>query len=319
MFMVAMANSFTRIIAKIGKVCQCAAVSLLAVMLLAASPAVAAETEQRSSCTTLDGELICIRAAVYAVDVCEAISVFARRYQLPEAFFARLIWQESRFDPGAISPAGAQGIAQFMAGTARLRRLDNAFDPASALAKSAEYLRELQLKYGNLGLAAAAYNAGEGRLSRVINANAGVPFETRDYVSIITGYPIDTWLGEGPADVDYTLAAGKDFVPACVDMAKAVPMPQFEPDPAVWQPWGVLIAQNFGRDLAVRRFTHAQTSYAAVLGAEKMMLISVRNPSFGPRTRFSARVGRQSRKEAQQLCDALLAIGGNCIVQKNGP
>jgi transglycosylase-like protein with SLT domain len=287
-------------------------------LLCSAGPSVAAETRS-TSCTTLDGTRICIRAAAYTVDVCAAISTLADRYRLPNAFFARLIWQESRFDPGAISPAGAQGIAQFMAGTARLRGLDNAFDPAEALAKSAEYLHELQLKYGNLGLAAAAYNAGEGRMTRVVNAGSGVPFETRNYVSIITGYPVDMWLGEPPVEVDYTLDPDQDFIPACVDMAKAVPMPEFGPDPAGWQPWGILIAQNFNRNLAVRRFTRAQASYAAVLGAEPMMLISVRNPNFGTRTRFSAMVGRPTQQEAQALCDALLAIGGNCIVQRNGP
>jgi len=316
-----MANSFTTIIAKFGKVCQgtlLGALALTSALALASTPAVAAEIAP-ASCTTLDGDRICIRPAAYIVDVCQAIEIFARRYQLPEAFFARLIWQESRFDPTAVSPAGAEGIAQFIGSTARLRGLQNAFDPASALAKSAEYLRELQHKYGNLGLAAAAYNAGEGRISRVVNASAGVPSETRSYVSIITGYSIDNWLGEVPADVDYTLDPNKAFVPACVDMAKAVPMPEFAPDPAVWQPWGILIAQNFGRELAVRRFTRAQAGYASVLGPEKMLLISVRNPSFGPRTRYSTMVGRPTRQQAQELCDALLAIGGNCIVQKNGP
>ncbi|MDB5586006.1 MAG: hypothetical protein JWP26_976 [Devosia sp.] len=292
---------------------------LIILALAFSAPAAMADDARSASCTTLDGTRICIRPAAYVVDVCEAIATLARRYELPEAFFARLIWQESRFDPAAISPAGAQGIAQFTAGTARLRRLDNAFDPAQALAKSAEYLRELELKYGNLGLAAAAYNAGEGRMTRVVTAGSGVPFETRDYVSIITGRPIDYWLGDAPEAIDYALRPERSFIAACVEMAKATPMPQFLPDPAVWQPWGILIAQNFGRDLVVRRFTRAQASYGAVLGPEKLMLISVRNSNFGPRTRYSAMVGRPTRKDAQQLCDALLAAGGNCIVQKNGP
>jgi hypothetical protein len=292
---------------------------LIILVLVLGAPTATAQNPKPASCTNFDGDRICIRQTAYVVDVCEAIATYAKRYQLPEAFFARLIWQESRFDPAAISPAGAEGIAQFIGSTARLRGLGNAFDPASALQKSAEYLRELQLKYGNLGLAAAAYNAGEGRISRVVNANAGVPFETRNYVSIITGYPIDAWLGAVPVEVDYALDPAKPFIPACVDMAKATPMPQFMPDPGVWQPWGILIAQNFGRDLAVRRFNRAQADYAAVLGPEKLLLISVRNPSFGPRTRYSAMVGRPTRRDAQDLCDALLAAGGNCIVQKNGP
>src|ERR1700730_1595281 len=82
---------------------------------------------------------------------------------LPEEFFTRLIWQESRFDPAAVSPAGAQGIAQFMPQTAAMRGLTNAFEPLQALRESASYLRELRLTFrGNLGLATAAYNAGPG-------------------------------------------------------------------------------------------------------------------------------------------------------------
>src|SRR5262245_55321198 len=63
---------------------------------------------------------------------------------LPEEFFTRLIWQESRFDPTAVSPAGAQGIAQFMPQTAAMRGLINAFEPLQALRESASYLRELR-------------------------------------------------------------------------------------------------------------------------------------------------------------------------------
>ena len=269
-------------------------------------------------CHDIDGVNLCIHAATYTADVCQAIATVAPRWKLPEAFLARLIWQESRFDPQAISPVGAQGIAQFMAGTARLRDLYNPFNPAAALAKSAQYLRELELKFGNLGLAAAAYNAGEGRISRVRASGSFVPAETRAYVSTITGRPVDDWLIEPPPAVDYTLSAKAGFIESCVDMASAAPMPDFGLDPARWQPWGVLLAQNYSRDTAVRRWKRAQTAHSGVLGDEDMLLVSVRNPSFGPRTRFSAMVGRPTRREAQQLCSALLAAGGNCIVQKNG-
>ena len=59
-----------------------------------------------------------------------------------------------------MSPVGAQGIAQFMPGTASERGLFDPFDPVSALPKAAEFLEELHHTFGNLGLAAAAYNAG---------------------------------------------------------------------------------------------------------------------------------------------------------------
>jgi soluble lytic murein transglycosylase-like protein len=83
---------------------------------------------------------------------------------LPANFFARLIWQESRFDPVAVSRAGTQGVAQFMPATANWRGLSNPFDPLEAIAQSAKLLRDLRREFGNLGLAAAAYNAGSGRV-----------------------------------------------------------------------------------------------------------------------------------------------------------
>ena len=60
----------------------------------------------------------------FIVDVCKRIEGAARKWKLPPAFFARLIWRESRFDPNAVSPVGASGIAQFMPGTAKDRKLE---------------------------------------------------------------------------------------------------------------------------------------------------------------------------------------------------
>src|SRR5258707_12521896 len=98
--------------------------------------------------------------------ICNLIETHAGRNQLPADFFARLIWKESRFDPNAVSPVGAEGIAQFMPGTAKMRGLVNPFDIEQAIPASAKYLAEMKVGYGNLGLAAAAYNAGESRVSR---------------------------------------------------------------------------------------------------------------------------------------------------------
>src|SRR4051812_15308653 len=97
--------------------------------------------------------------------LCETIDQSAAAYDLPTEFFARLIWRESRLQANAVSSAGAQGIAQFMPQTAALRNLDDAFDPAQALPASAHYLDDLRDRFGNLGLAAAAYNSGEQRVS----------------------------------------------------------------------------------------------------------------------------------------------------------
>ena len=86
----------------------------------------------------------------------DGVAAAAGENDLPVDFFARLIWQESRFDPTAVSRAGAQGVAQFMPATASARGLADPFDPIEAIAHSAKLLRDLRREFGNLGLAAAA-------------------------------------------------------------------------------------------------------------------------------------------------------------------
>ena len=98
-----------------------------------------------------------------ADDICRALEQSAAENALPVEFFARVIWQESRFDAQAVSPKGAAGIAQFMPATASWHGLADPFEPVEALRHSAAYLRELLDRFGNLGL--AAYNAGPGRVS----------------------------------------------------------------------------------------------------------------------------------------------------------
>jgi hypothetical protein len=117
----------------------------------------------------------------------------ATAHTLPVGYFLRLIRQESGFNPNSISAAGAQGIAQFMPATAFDRGLRDPFDPAEALPKSAELLNELRDHFGNLGLAAAAYNAGPERVQRWLAGKSQLPQETIDYVRVITGHDAVDW------------------------------------------------------------------------------------------------------------------------------
>jgi hypothetical protein len=128
-------------------------------------------------------------------ELCEVMIMVARGYGLPVGFFARLIWQESGFRTQIVSSAGAQGIAQFMPGVAAEKGLEDPFDPMQALPASAEFLRELHRQFGNHGLAAAAYNAGPGRVSRWLAKRGKLPNETRSYVFIITGQQPEQWVG----------------------------------------------------------------------------------------------------------------------------
>src|SRR5205085_3311744 len=77
--------------------------------------------------------------------------------------------------------------------TAAERGLFDPFDPVQALPKSAEFLKELRDQFGNLGLAAAAYNAGPQRLRNWLAGTATMPQETRNYVMAITGRSVEDW------------------------------------------------------------------------------------------------------------------------------
>ena len=108
----------------------------------------------------------------------------ARRHNIPEDLFLRLVQQESGWNPGAVSPKGARGLAQLMPATARYLRV-NPDDPAQNLEGGARYLREQYERFRSWRLALAAYNAGPEAVER----HNGVPpyRETRGYVKAILG------------------------------------------------------------------------------------------------------------------------------------
>src|SRR5205807_6221520 len=134
--------------------------------------------------------------------ICLLIESAAAANGLPVEFFARVIWRESHYNPNAVGPPTrsgerAQGIGQFMPGTAAERRLLDPFDPVEALPKSAEFLRDLRGQFGNLGLAAAAYNAGPQRVRAWLAGRRTLPRETRNYVAAVTGRGADAWAALG--------------------------------------------------------------------------------------------------------------------------
>lgn len=104
-----------------------------------------------------------------------------RKHQLPDGLLSALIWQESRFNPLAISPAGAAGLAQLMPATAKELGVSNRHDPHQSIDGGARYLRRMLDQFGSIPLALAAYNAGPNAVKRV----GGIPRnkETPGYVT----------------------------------------------------------------------------------------------------------------------------------------
>jgi soluble lytic murein transglycosylase-like protein len=113
------------------------------------------------------------------------ISGAAQRWNVSATLLAAQLYQESKFNPFAVSPAGAQGIAQFMPGTARSYGLDDPFDAERAIDAPAHLMRDLLRQFGAVPLALAAYNAGSAAVSRC-GCVPPIP-ETTAYVAAIVG------------------------------------------------------------------------------------------------------------------------------------
>jgi len=257
------------------------------------------------------------RAEPPAVDeICRVLAQVAADNDLPEEFFTRLIWQESRFDSKAVSPKGAQGIAQFTPQTAAMRGLANAFEPLEALRESAAYLRELRTTFsGNLGLAAAAYNAGPGAVEAWFAGRGMLPFETQAYVRIVTGYAADAWTAKPtPTFESSTVPTGE----RCAEIAKAMMesvrrrLP-LSSSPA-WGPWGVQLVGNWSEGGVLAAYERLRRRYASVLGDRLPLVMYARR---GAGATFVVRVSEKSRAEADALCGKLRAAGGACIVLRN--
>jgi hypothetical protein len=261
--------------------------------------------------------------------MCLMIESAAKSQDLPLEFFARVIWQESRFQSDAVGPVTrsgqrAQGIAQFMPGTASERRLLDPFDPVQALPKSAEFLNELRNQFGNLGLAAAAYNAGPRRVQDWLAGSGYMPQETRNYVVAITGSTVDDWAA---ASRNGNKAKTPDAAPRS-NCRELMALLKRAPNPFVTQLeqhvtlaaaklWGVQLAAGFDRDKALAMYARAMKRLSAVIGDQDPSLLTSVMRSRGTRTFYLVRIGADTRAAADDLCNRIRRAGGACFVLRN--
>ena len=248
--------------------------------------------------------------------LCGIVETAARQEGLPVNFFTRLIWRESSFQSGAVSPAGAQGVAQFMPGTAAERGLADPFDPAAAIPASAKLLAELAQRFGNLGLAAAAYNAGPNALADWIAGHGFLPLETQDYVLAITGHDVEEWRGANPPSP----AAPDPDKPCLASIANLRVAHGAGASPIVsglFAPWGVQISASFDKGSALRAFARAQHDYYRVIGNVTPFVLGSVLRSRGWRPFYRVRLPAQTGAEAKKLCDRLQAAGAACAVLRS--
>ena len=263
--------------------------------------------------------------------VCDLIEEHAGRNGLPEQYFARLIWKESRFNPNAVSPVGAEGIAQFMPGTARERGLADPFDPEQAVPKAAHFLAELRKRFGNWGLAAAAYNGGPNRLAgwlaaRTAGQSRFLPMETENYVLLITGTAVEDWArdaaeatdgyGRSPPARQATRDAQAACAPTLIAIRRLQPaLPAISEAP--FAPWGVQLAGNFSKARALAAFQRAGARHRTVIGELQPMVIGTHLRSRGTRAFYRVRLPAATRAEAAALCRRIQADRGACVVLRS--
>jgi hypothetical protein len=257
--------------------------------------------------------------------ICQMVQSAAAANGLPLEFFARVIWQESRFRSDAVGPTTrsgqrAQGIAQFMPMTAAERLLHNPFDPIQALPKSAEFLRELRAQFGNLGLAAAAYNAGPQRVRDWIAGKRTIPSETQAYVRIVTGRSVEEWARSEQNVLMVTIP--KEMT--CAETAKIVARPQSpaqSPSTVVRSKpapdWGVQLVGDRSEIKALAVYRQLQKKHQMILGSYEPVVIRTTLRVTAAPIWSRVRIDADSREVAEMLCSRLRAVGESCLVQRN--
>jgi hypothetical protein len=192
-----------------------------------------------------------------------------------------------------------------------------------ALPKAAEFLAELRNQFGNLGLAAAAYNAGPRRVRDWLDGTGGMPAETRNYVLATTGRELEDWV-----------AIGKNGTPSdgetkatCLEL---VALFRQEPNQFVSRlkqsvtrafamPWGIQMATGFNRNQALAAYANVVKSLGTVFDKEAdpaRQPILVR--SRGTSSFYQVRIGANSRSEADRLCTQIRLAHGACLVKRRG-
>ena len=243
--------------------------------------------------------------------VCPLVESAASDNHIGVGLLTRLVWTESRFQAHVVSPKGAQGLAQFMPETAAQRGLADPFDPEQAIPKAAQLLADYTQQFGNVGLAAAAYNAGPNRVAGWLAGSNSLPGETAAYVMLITGVGAEDWARDrGSAKV--AVDDGK----SCVEVTASL-LTDGDTVEAPVAPWGVQLAGNFSKTIALASFARASRRYQAILGDVQPMIVGGVLRSRGSRRFYRIMIPEGSRADADHACRAIIAIGGACVALRS--
>ncbi|MFZ2102761.1 MAG: lytic transglycosylase domain-containing protein [Oricola sp.] len=254
-------------------------------------------------------------APVDVQKICDLISASANETGLPAPFLARLIWKESRFDPGAVARTGEQGIAQLLPGIAFKRGVRDAFDPEEAIPALAKYLAELRDQHGNIGMAATAWETGDRKFSQWYEKGGYLPIRTEDYILAVLGELPLVYRGAPAAAVTVKpLEEGRSFDQSCraiPSLGDAILLGDID-RPA----WGAQLAGNFNRNKAIAQWELLQQAYPALLGNLEPSIFTART-HIGRNRMYVVQVGAESQAQAEAFCAKVRAQGGACLTVRN--
>ena len=170
-------------------------------------------------------------------------------------------------------------------------------------------------KFGNLGLAAAAYNAGETAVDKWLDDKGQLPFETQDYVLALTGHAAEEWRTPTPPEL-----AGARGGPSCVSLIASLrTTPASRPSSRAGLRRGACRSPaSFSRASAMRAFVpRARHNFYSIVGGKNPFVLGSVVRSRGFRPFYRVRLPAQNRPEAEKLCAALEAAGGACVVLRS--
>jgi soluble lytic murein transglycosylase-like protein len=200
-----------------------------------------------------------------------------------------------------------------MPATAAERGLADPFDPEQAVPKAARLVADLTRRFGNVGLAAAAYNAGADRVANWLAGSGGLPAETRAYVIAVTGLPAEDWKRVGIQAKSGDDVDGGESCAAVTASLRSEPASSSIPV----APWGVQLAGNFSKAVALAAFARAQQRYQRIVGDTQPMIIYGVLRSRGRLPFYRVMIPKASRADADRTCQAILAIGGACVALRS--
>ena len=171
-------------------------------------------------------------------------------------------------------------------------------------------------QFGNLGLAAAGYNAGPGRVSAWLAGRRALPSETRNYVAIITGWTADEWASASPPKkAETTIPQG---VP-CTRLANLILAPKDKAQQiAAHVPrWGAQLTANWSESRAWATYRMLQKRYAVADRRPRADRAAARAARHGHRRAHHHPHRRRRPAPCEKLCNKLVAAGGACVVLRN--